>query len=84
MRLLSFAAGGRESFGLVRGEGDAAGVIDLGKLLCPGGEFTNSIAGVDDIRPDGMHFGDQGADLLATWLGPQLLDPSAPVPVPGG
>ena len=58
--------------------------IDLDRLLCPKGQFVNSFAGLDNIRPDGLHFSDAGADLTARWLGPQLssLGPRSPAARP--
>ncbi|MGZ6925420.1 MAG: DUF459 domain-containing protein [Acidimicrobiia bacterium] len=57
----------------VRAQG--AVTLDLGAFVCPHHQFTGSLAGVDDIRPDGLHFSDAGADLVARWLGPQLTNP---------
>jgi peptidoglycan/LPS O-acetylase OafA/YrhL len=42
--------------------------------LCPGGQFSDTVAGVPDARPDGYHLTRVAADRLAeTWLGPLLL-----------
>ena len=49
--------------------------IDLAHRVCPNGKFRNELDGVDGIRPDGLHFSDPGADLVAAWLGPQLANP---------
>jgi peptidoglycan/LPS O-acetylase OafA/YrhL len=41
--------------------------------LCPGGQFSDTVAGVPNARPDGYHLTRQAADRLAeTWLGPHL------------
>jgi len=55
----------------------AAGAVglDLGSRLCPDGTFTNQLETTGDIRPDGQHFSDPGADAVAAWIGPQLLHP---------
>ena len=50
-------------------------VVDLYPHVCPGGSYTADLGGIDDARPDGLHFSDPGADWLAAWLGPKLLAP---------
>jgi peptidoglycan/LPS O-acetylase OafA/YrhL len=50
-------------------------VIDLYARVCPKGSFSYSLGGIDDARADGLHFTDGGADWLATWLGPKMLEP---------
>ena len=52
---------------------DAVTIVDLHGYLDPNGEFLNSIAGVDDIRSDGIHFTPQGADVVARWLSPKIV-----------
>ena len=49
-------------------------VVDLFSRVCPAGEFTQQLGDVEDARPDGVHFSDAGADWVADWLGPQLVD----------
>ena len=49
-------------------------VVDLFSRVCPAGEFTPQLGDVEDARPDGLHFSDPGADWLAGWLGPQVVD----------
>lgn len=56
--------------------------IDLAHRVCPNGAFRNALDGVDDIRPDGLHFSDPGADLVAAWLGPQLANPLLGINIP--
>ncbi len=48
-------------------------IVDLHGYLDPNAEFLNSIAGVDDIRYDGIHFTPQGADVVARWLSPKTV-----------
>jgi peptidoglycan/LPS O-acetylase OafA/YrhL/lysophospholipase L1-like esterase len=48
-------------------------IVDLNHLLCPGGAWTETVDGVDVRRFDKMHLSDVGADLVANWLGPQLV-----------
>ena len=57
-----------------------AATIDLSDRLCPDGRFVNRLLGVDDIRPDGLHFSDPGADVVSGWLGPQLMRTGAAGP----
>jgi peptidoglycan/LPS O-acetylase OafA/YrhL len=52
---------------------DTVRLIDLGGYLCPNNECRDQIDGVE-LRPDGLHFGDAGARLVASWLAPQLRD----------
>ncbi len=37
------------------------GLFDLFGVLCPEGEFVESLGGVDDLRPDGVHFSKDGS-----------------------
>ena len=47
-------------------------LVDLYGHVCPDKNFTNTVDGIPDARPDGVHFTDPAADALATWLTPQL------------
>jgi hypothetical protein len=47
--------------------------IDLASVVCPRGSFTNTLHGIENARPDGIHFSPAAADWVARWLGPQLL-----------
>jgi hypothetical protein len=68
----------RHYLGAVRDAG--ASVVDLSAHVCPRGQFTDTMQGVTGVRPDGLHFSDPGADLVAGWLGPILTAPPAAVP----
>jgi lysophospholipase L1-like esterase len=57
---------------LERREPDRVKVLELNRFVSPDGVFTNHLAGVDDLRGDGVHFTPAGADLVASWLAPQL------------
>lgn len=47
---------------------------DLNAILCPGGQFTNTVAGVQDARPDGYHLSEPAALAVAKkWLGPIVI-----------
>ncbi|TML20951.1 MAG: acyltransferase, partial [Actinobacteria bacterium] len=51
---------------------DAVTVLDLNKLVCPGGAFTWTVNGLR-VRSDGLHFTSDGVQrLIAPWLLPQL------------
>ena len=52
---------------------DSVSVVDLHAYLDPNGDAVNSIAGVDGIRYDGIHFTPQGADVVARWLSPRIV-----------
>lgn len=49
-----------------------ARLIDLNRFASPTG-YTDTLDGIAPFRGDGVHFTDAGADLIATWLRPQLL-----------
>jgi peptidoglycan/LPS O-acetylase OafA/YrhL len=56
-------------------------VLDTTDVVCPGGQFTSRLGGVD-ARPDGNHFSDPGADWYANVIGPLLR--RAPDRAPAG
>jgi SGNH domain (fused to AT3 domains) len=58
---------------VAQGHPDSVTVVDLHAYLNPNGEFVNTIAGVDPIRSDGIHFSAQGADVVARWLSPRFV-----------
>jgi peptidoglycan/LPS O-acetylase OafA/YrhL len=50
-------------------------VADYFSHLCPDGEFSQSVDGVQNARPDGYHLSDAAADAVARrWLGPLILE----------
>jgi peptidoglycan/LPS O-acetylase OafA/YrhL len=64
---------------------DTVHLIELGDHVCPGGECPDQIDGIE-MRPDGLHYGDGDAKLVARWLAPQLraaIESMTSVP-PGG
>jgi peptidoglycan/LPS O-acetylase OafA/YrhL len=49
-------------------------LLNLNKLVCPGGTFTWSVNGLR-VRSDGLHFTPAGVQrLIAPWLLPKLAD----------
>jgi peptidoglycan/LPS O-acetylase OafA/YrhL len=51
-----------------------AAVADFHSHICPDGEFSQSVDGVDNARPDGYHLSDDASRALAEkWLGPLVL-----------
>ena len=48
-------------------------IVDLNQFLDPGGEWTGTVNGVNVRGTDSMHVSPEGADLVAGWLGPQLV-----------
>ena len=51
---------------------DRVSIIDLNGFMCPDGEYSDlTIDGVK-IRSDGVHFTEDGAAIVARWLGPQI------------
>jgi peptidoglycan/LPS O-acetylase OafA/YrhL len=49
----------------------AVSVLDVNNLLCPEGQFTGELQGVQ-MHTDGVHFTRAGAELIWEWLVPQL------------
>ena len=57
---------------------------DLFSQLCPNGRYSDTLYGIDDARPDGIHLSRDASDELARqWLGPQVLDTAASTPGSG-
>ncbi len=52
---------------------DRVTLVDLQALVCPEGEFTDTLGTVEHARPDGVHFSDAGANWIAARVGPQLV-----------
>jgi peptidoglycan/LPS O-acetylase OafA/YrhL len=51
---------------------------DLFSQLCPEGEFSDDVYGIDDGRPDGAHLSDElAAELARRWLGPLVRETAA-------
>jgi peptidoglycan/LPS O-acetylase OafA/YrhL len=47
---------------------------DFFSEICPNGQYSDTVDGVPNARPDGFHLTDQAATALARdWLGPLLL-----------
>jgi peptidoglycan/LPS O-acetylase OafA/YrhL len=47
---------------------------DLFNRICPGGQYTDTVEGQEDGRPDGFHFSPEaGAALVRNWLGPLAI-----------
>jgi len=57
---------------LAEGRDDLA-LFDLFDIVCPEGEFVESLGGVEELRPDGVHFSRDGAMWLAETHGEALL-----------
>jgi hypothetical protein len=47
-------------------------LIDLAAYVCPGGRALHTLESVETLRVDGVHYSDEGSDLLGRWLAPQL------------
>ena len=47
---------------------------DLFQRVCPNGQYSDTVEGIPDARPDGFHFiADAGTALACNWLGPLVL-----------
>ncbi len=62
--------------------GARAAYLDLGELLCPGGEARTEIDGVV-VRPDGLHYDPSTTGPAWGWLAPRLVE-LARTAVPAG
>ncbi len=47
-------------------------IIDLNGYMCPGGEFSDLYVDGVRLRSDGVHFTEDGAPIVASWLAPQI------------
>jgi hypothetical protein len=58
---------------------DGLPLLDLAGRICPGGNFSDTVEGVYNARPDGYHLSDQAALAVVTdWLGPTLIGEKNP------
>jgi len=48
-------------------------LIDFNAKICPDDDFTNQLAGMSNIRPDGAHLSNEAADWTAEWLMDAIL-----------
>jgi lysophospholipase L1-like esterase len=48
-------------------------VVNLNKIVCPGGTYTSTMNGVVVRRTDGVHFTTPGGELLAPKLMPPIV-----------
>ncbi len=53
-------------------ENPAVALLDLGGWVCPDGDCLERLATGHPSRTDGVHFTDEGAEVAAAWLSPQL------------
>ena len=47
-------------------------LLDLAGFVCPGGRFSPGIGAVAQLRVDGLHYSDEGSDLVGRWLAPRI------------
>lgn len=59
-------------FADVADEKAQAVLVDLGSWICPDDLCLETLATGLPSRTDGVHFTDEGAEVAATWLSPQL------------
>lgn len=57
----------------LRTERPSLQVFDLARIVCPGGRPVHSVPGVDDLRPDGIHYSVPGSLWFADRYGEDLL-----------
>jgi len=53
--------------------GTSMRIADLYGHVCPERKFTQSIDGIRNARPDGLHLSHAAAAAVADWLGPELV-----------
>ncbi len=51
--------------------GTGVTTIDLAEWVCPEGECRETVEGAQ-LRPDGLHFTGEGAEIVARWMAPQV------------
>ena len=51
---------------------DRVAVLDLAAIVCPDGRCPERVAGIE-LRPDGSHFGDEGANYVGNKLADVIL-----------
>ncbi|MEZ5169429.1 MAG: acyltransferase family protein [Acidimicrobiia bacterium] len=61
----------------VASDNPRAAIVDLRARVCPDGECHEYEQGVK-LRPDGLHFEDEGARIIARWLVPEALAAAPP------
>ncbi len=40
--------------------------------MCPDGSYQSGLGPVADLRPDGLHYGPAGSDLVGGWLAGEI------------
>ncbi|HIF92508.1 MAG TPA: acyltransferase family protein [Myxococcales bacterium] len=63
---------------LVENQTDRLELLDFNAKVCPDEAFTNQLAGMTGIRPDGAHLSDEAADWTAQWLGDLVVSSERP------
>jgi peptidoglycan/LPS O-acetylase OafA/YrhL len=62
----------------VADNGEQAELVELGEFLCPAADTCSQrLETGEPIRYDGLHFSEEGAEVVARWLIPQLRDIAA-------
>lgn len=56
---------------ILTAQGASLALFDLHRQICPGGRYAASIDG-QQVRVDGVHFSQQGAQLVWRWLVPEV------------
>ena len=59
---------------LGRDRGERVEIVELYERVCRDGEVLDTLGGVADSRPDGIHFSTAAADWVASWLGPEIAE----------
>ncbi|HYI62934.1 MAG TPA: acyltransferase [Acidimicrobiales bacterium] len=74
--------------GYARDLGDRATYVDLGELVCPGGELRDQVDGVP-LQSDGLHYTQAGTGPVWRWLAERIvpfaqqpIEAPAPAPAP--
>ncbi len=49
-------------------------VLDLFGQVCPNGEVSQTIAGIPNFRPDGIHFSPHAERWVGNWIGKHIVE----------
>jgi peptidoglycan/LPS O-acetylase OafA/YrhL len=53
---------------------DRLEVLDLYGRICPNDKVTQTIDGIPDFRPDGIHFSPRGKRWVGNWIGKHIVE----------
>ncbi len=63
--------------GVAAGREDSFSILDLESAICPSGQYSRSLHGIENFRRDGVHFSGPAQRWVGNWLGERLLPQSS-------